>query len=138
MARYLLDSRFVKAFNTIYYQTLRTEGRPSAPTEERLVLFVTGDDGEPKAVVSRLIWEIGFAPVDTGSLRDGERKQGPGSPIYNVPIEGRACARGAGGDGLMRLVISRRLRRSMCQGKGTASDHDQRGRVEIKAMASAS
>jgi predicted dinucleotide-binding enzyme len=50
------------------------------------VLFIAGDDGEAKAVVSRLIKEIGFAPVDTGSLRDGGRKQEPGSPIYNVPM----------------------------------------------------
>ena len=91
VARHLPNSRLVKAFNTIYYQTLRTEGRPSAPTEQRLVLFVSGDDGEAKAVVSRLIEEIGFAPVDTGSLRDGGRKQEPGSPIYNVPMTaGRA------------------------------------------------
>jgi predicted dinucleotide-binding enzyme len=74
-------SRLVKAFNTMYYETLRTEGRPSAPEEERLALFVVGADGEAKAVVSRLIEEVGFAPVDTGSLSDG-RKQEPGSPIH--------------------------------------------------------
>jgi 8-hydroxy-5-deazaflavin:NADPH oxidoreductase len=91
VAQHLPNSRLVKAFNTIHYQTLRTEGRSSAPMEERLVLFVAGDDEEAKAVVSRLIEEIGFAPVDTGSLRDGGRKQEPGSPIYNVPMTvGRA------------------------------------------------
>jgi predicted dinucleotide-binding enzyme len=86
VARHLPDSRLVKAFNTMYYETLRTEGRPSAPEEERLVLFVAGDDGEAKALVSQLNEEIGFAPVDTGSLSDG-RKQEPGSPIYNVPMK---------------------------------------------------
>jgi predicted dinucleotide-binding enzyme len=86
VARHLPDSRLVKAFNTMYYETLRTEGRPSAPEEERLVLFVAGDDGEAKALVSQLIEEIGFAPVDSGSLSDG-RKQEPGSPIYNVPMK---------------------------------------------------
>ena len=91
VAQHLPNSRLVKAFNTMHYQTLRTEGRPSAPMEERLVLFVAGDDEEAKAVVSRLIEEIGFAPVDTGSLRDGGRKQEPSSPIYNVPMTaGRA------------------------------------------------
>ena len=91
VAQHLPNSRLVKAFNTMHYQTLRTEGRPSAPMEERLVLFVAGDDEEAKAVVSRLIEEIGFAPVDTGSLRDGGRKQESGSPIYNVPMTvGRA------------------------------------------------
>jgi predicted dinucleotide-binding enzyme len=86
VARHLPDSRLVKAFNTMYYETLRKEGRPSAPEEERLVLFVAGDDGEAKALVSQLTEEIGFAPVDTGSLSDG-RKQEPGSPIYNVPMD---------------------------------------------------
>lgn len=78
--------RLVKAFNTMYYETLASEGRPEAPAEKRLVLFVAGDDEEAKAVVSRLIEEIGFAPVDTGPLGEGGRKQQPGSPIYNEPM----------------------------------------------------
>jgi 8-hydroxy-5-deazaflavin:NADPH oxidoreductase len=35
--------------------------------------------------VSGLIEEIGFAPVDTGTLAES-RRQEPGSPIYNVPM----------------------------------------------------
>lgn len=77
-------TRLVKAFNTMYYETLRTRGSQSY--EDRLVLFVAGDDVEAKATVSGLIDEIGFAPVDTGSLRDGGGKQEPGSPIYNEPM----------------------------------------------------
>ncbi len=77
-------ARVVKAFNTMYYHTLATEAR--APGENRLVLFVAGDDASAKAVVSKLIDEIGFTPVDTGSLREGGRKQRPGSPIYNRPM----------------------------------------------------
>jgi predicted dinucleotide-binding enzyme len=68
----------------MYYETLRTGGRKSE--DERLVLFVAGDDTDAKAVVSRLIDEIGFTPVDTGSLREGGRKQQPGSSIYNDPM----------------------------------------------------
>jgi predicted dinucleotide-binding enzyme len=91
VAQHLPNSHLVKAFNTMYYQTLHMEGRTSAPMEERLVLFVAGDDREAKAMVSRLIEEIGFTPVDTGSLRDGGHRQEPGSPIYNVPMTaGRA------------------------------------------------
>lgn len=85
VARHLPDSRLVKAFNTMNYGKLRAEGRPSAPVEERLVLFVAGDDEEAKSVVSKIIEEIGFAPVDTGPLGES-RKQEPGSPIYNVPV----------------------------------------------------
>ncbi len=84
VARHLPDARLVKAFNTMYYETLRTEGNRSGG--DRLVLFVAGDDEEAKAVVSGLIEEIGFEPVDTGSLQDGGRKQQPGSPIYNNPM----------------------------------------------------
>lgn len=86
LAEHLPDSRVVKAFNTMYYETLSAEGRPSAPDEERLVLFVAGDDDDAKAVVSQLIEEIGFSAVDAGSLGES-RRQEPGSPIYNVPMD---------------------------------------------------
>jgi predicted dinucleotide-binding enzyme len=81
IARHLPDVRLVKAFNTMYYETLATAGRPGLG--DRLVLFVAGDDEEAKGMVSRLIEDIGFAPVDTGSLREGGCEQEPGSPIYN-------------------------------------------------------
>ncbi len=82
LAKHLPGARIVKAFNTMYAQTLATAGKPNAPMNERLVLFVASDDPEAKAVVSRLIEDIGFAPVDTGSLREGGLRQQPGSPIY--------------------------------------------------------
>ena len=44
---------------------------------------MAGDDEEAKSDVSDLIEEIGLAPVDTGSLAKGGRRQQPGSPIYN-------------------------------------------------------
>ena len=80
------NSRLIKAFNTIYYEHLRTKGNPNAPIEDRFTIFVAGDDLEAKAIVSKLTEDIGFAPVDTGSLREGGRKQQPGSPIYNNPM----------------------------------------------------
>jgi 8-hydroxy-5-deazaflavin:NADPH oxidoreductase len=86
VARGLSGARVVKAFNTMYYETLATEGQPNALTDNRFVLFVAGDDAEAKSVVSQLIEQIGFAPVDTGSLGEGGSKQQPGSPIYNLPM----------------------------------------------------
>lgn len=83
LARHLPDVRIVKAFNTMYYETLAAGGDPS--DNVRLVLFVAGDDEEAKAVVSGLIEGIRFTPVDVGTLEDG-RKQQPGSPVYNVPM----------------------------------------------------
>jgi predicted dinucleotide-binding enzyme len=84
VAKRLPGARIVKAFNTMYFETLRTGGKTEQ--KDRLVLFVAGDDAEAKAVVSKLIEDIGFAPVDTGSLHDGGRLQQPGSPIYNKPM----------------------------------------------------
>ncbi len=84
VARRLPGARVVKAFNTMYYNTLATEAR--AYGKDRLALFVAGDDAEAKGIVSKLIDEIGFAPVDTGSLHEGGKKQQPGSRIYNKPM----------------------------------------------------
>jgi len=84
VAKRLPGTRIVKAFNTMYFETLRTGGRKEP--KDRLVLFVAGDDAEAKAEVSKLIEDIGFAPVDTGSLREGGRLQQPGSAIYNKPL----------------------------------------------------
>lgn len=85
LARHLPGSRVIKAFNTIYYERLANEGRPEASMEERLAVFVAGDDEEAKGIVSKLIEEIGFAPVDTGTLAES-RRQEPGAEIYNNPL----------------------------------------------------
>lgn len=85
----LNGARLVKAFNTIYYRHLATEGRTNAPIEDRQAIFVAGDDDGAKATVMKLIEQIGFAPVNTGSLREGGKRQEPGSAIYNRPLTGR-------------------------------------------------
>lgn len=81
--RRMPGARLVKAFNTIYYEHLATRGRKDLPVEERHAIYLSGDDAKAKEVVSRLIEDIGFAPVDTGSLREGGRLQQPDSLIYN-------------------------------------------------------
>jgi 8-hydroxy-5-deazaflavin:NADPH oxidoreductase len=98
VAEHLSGARVVKAFNTIYFARLRDNGRPEAPVEKREVIFVSGDDGEAKGVVSGLIEEIGFAPVDVGTLAES-RRQEPGSPVYNVamnPDQAREMLAGMG------------------------------------------
>lgn len=85
IARHLPESRVVKAFNTIYFVRLAENGRPDAPLEEREVIFVAGDDAEAKGIVSGLVEEIGFAPVDTGTLAESKRQE-PGAEVYNVPM----------------------------------------------------
>jgi predicted dinucleotide-binding enzyme len=87
------QARLVKAFNTIYYQHLATRGRKDLPIEQRHVIFLAGDDAGAKHAVARLIEDIGFAPIDTGSLREGGRIQQPGSPLYNHPMTPREARR---------------------------------------------
>ena len=85
-AERLPGARLVKAFNTMHHETLRNGGRPHAPEEQRLVIFLAGDDGRAKERVASLIGELGFAPIDTGSLALGGRLQEPGSKIFNRPL----------------------------------------------------
>lgn len=83
VAKRLPGARLVKAFNSIYWEHLARQGRTDLPLERRRAIFVAGDDPAAKKVVSDLIDEIGFAPVDTGGLREGGRSQEPAGPLYN-------------------------------------------------------
>lgn len=85
-ARRLPDTRLVKAFNTIAFKDLATQGDLAKPEAERRAIFVAGDDAGAKAVVTELIRQIGFAPVDTGSLHEGGKNQQPGTALYNKPL----------------------------------------------------
>lgn len=69
---YLQGARIVKAFNTLFFKILA-----ATPVEANghRVLFVSGDDKEAKAEVSEMIKDIGFAPVDLGSLSAGGKLQ---------------------------------------------------------------
>jgi 8-hydroxy-5-deazaflavin:NADPH oxidoreductase len=82
VAAQLPGARIVKAFNTIWFEHLKTQGKKDAPVGDRRVIPVSGDDADAKQIVSRLIEQIGFGAVDLGSLRDSRRQQ-PGSEIYN-------------------------------------------------------
>jgi predicted dinucleotide-binding enzyme len=86
LAKHLNHARVVKAFNTIWFEHLKTQGNSKLPVQERRAIFFCGDDPEAKKIVATLIEQIGFAPVDTGSLAQGGRKQQPGSQIYNKVI----------------------------------------------------
>jgi predicted dinucleotide-binding enzyme len=86
LGEHLAGARMVKAFNTMYYATLASRGDASRAGDERLTLFLAGDDAAAKATVGELIDEFGFAAVDTGTLAAGGRLQQPGSAIYNTEL----------------------------------------------------
>ena len=81
VAEYLQGARVVKGFNALRSDVLRDEGKP-AGTPGRLAMPHAGNDAAAKHVVSGLIDEIGFDPVDLGSLSEGGRRIQPGSPVY--------------------------------------------------------
>ena len=75
----------VKAFNTIRAQHLLELGRP-AGSPGRIALPVAGDDPETKRTVMSLIDELGFDPVDAGSIDESWRQQ-PGTPVYAADLD---------------------------------------------------
>ncbi len=66
VARLLPEAKIVKAFNTVYAEIYHSDSRlfgSRMPT-----MLYCGDDSEAKRVVSELIVETGFEPVDAGPL----------------------------------------------------------------------
>ena len=85
VAAHLPGSRVIKAFNTIWFEHLKTKGNMSAPVDQRRAIFLSGDDPEAKGVVSKLIEDIGFGPYDLGSLHDSHNQQ-PDAAVYNQDV----------------------------------------------------
>jgi predicted dinucleotide-binding enzyme len=77
-----LGRSVVKAFNNIYAKHLLERGRPKGAAD-RIALPVAGDDSKAKAVIMRLVDDLGFDPVDAGTLDESWRQQ-PGSPVYGT------------------------------------------------------
>lgn len=96
-ADHLKGARVVKAFNNIQAPHLMDQGRP-AGTAGRIALPVAGDDADAKQVVMGLVDELGFDPVDAGTLDESWRQQ-PDTPVYGTDRdadgvrEGLAAAR---------------------------------------------
>ena len=76
----LLGREVVKAWNAMGSDSLARLG--TAPgTPGRLAIPVAGDNSEHKRVAMQLVDDIGFDPVDSGTLAESWRHQ-PGSPAY--------------------------------------------------------
>src|SRR5215469_14189704 len=75
-----LNRPVIKAFNNIYAEHLLNLGKPKG-TPGRIALPVVGDDPAAKAIVLKLVDELGFDGVDAGTLDDSWRQQ-PATPVY--------------------------------------------------------
>jgi predicted dinucleotide-binding enzyme len=81
----------IKAFNNIYARHLLELGQP-AGTPGRIALPIAGDDDKAKAVVLRLVDELGFDGVDAGGLGESWRQQ-PGTPVYTKDFDAAGVRR---------------------------------------------
>jgi len=74
-----------KVFNGIFWKHLLAQGKP-AGAEGRIALPIAGDDPDGKRIVFDLVDELGFDPVDGGTLADSWRQQ-PGTPVYGADLD---------------------------------------------------
>ncbi|KQP42034.1 MULTISPECIES: NADPH-dependent F420 reductase [unclassified Methylobacterium] len=70
----------IKAFNNILADSLAELGRP-AGAPDRIAVAVAGDDDAAKRTVMGIVDQVGFDPVDGGSLAESWRQQ-PATPSY--------------------------------------------------------
>jgi len=77
-----LGRSVIKVFNNIYAEHLLKSGKPTGDPN-RIALPVAADDKKAKSIVFLLVDELGFDPVDAGTLDESWRQQ-PGTPCYGT------------------------------------------------------
>lgn len=80
LQKILPKSHIVKAFNTVFAQNQSTARIGS----EQLTLFVAGDDPKAKQIVMQIGKDIGFDPVDVGSLKVARYLEPMGMLMINL------------------------------------------------------
>jgi predicted dinucleotide-binding enzyme len=78
-------SRWVKAFNTVYFKTLASEAHRDG---DRVGIPLASDDHEALQTASELVRDAGFDPVIVGPLARG-KEFGPDTRPYNTGMSGR-------------------------------------------------
>src|SRR5437899_3722859 len=77
-------SRWVKAFNTVYFKTLASEAHRNG---DRVGIPLAGDDPGALDVAAALVRDAGFDPVVVGALARGKEFE-PDTPPYNTGMSG--------------------------------------------------
>ena len=79
----------VKAFNNIYAEHLMERGRAGRHARAASPCRSPATMRAAKAVVLRLVDELGFDAVDAGGLDESWRQQ-PGTPVYTTDLDAGA------------------------------------------------
>ncbi|GAA5055937.1 NAD(P)-binding domain-containing protein [Nocardia callitridis] len=74
-----------KVFNGIFWKHLLENGKPSG-TPNRIALPIAGADGPGRELVDGVVDQLGFDPVDAGSIAESWRQQ-PGTPVYGKDFD---------------------------------------------------
>lgn len=83
------QSKWVKAFNSVYYKTLASEAhRPTDPVG----IPLASDSPEALEVASQLVRDAGFEPVVIGDLGRGKEFE-PGTQVYNTGMSASSLRR---------------------------------------------
>ncbi len=79
--KYLAGTRLVRAFNTLGWNTFKTQSNRADP---KLAIPIAGDDAEAVRVAQELVRDAGFEPVLVGGLDSAKKFQQRGGPGYGV------------------------------------------------------
>jgi 8-hydroxy-5-deazaflavin:NADPH oxidoreductase len=82
--RHLSGAHVVKAFNAMRYDHLREYGREGGAAQ-RYGIPVAGDDPAAKRQAMDLIEQVGFEPVDAGTLAQSRTFE-PGADVYTADL----------------------------------------------------
>lgn len=113
----------IKAFNNILASSLAELGRPSG-TPGRLAIAVAGDGAAQKSTVMTLVDNLGFDPVDAGSLAESWRQETAATGYccdYDAPTMREALAAAMPGEARPKIKGLLEKRADL----GAAPTHDQ-------------
>jgi 8-hydroxy-5-deazaflavin:NADPH oxidoreductase len=85
-------SRWVKAFNTVYFKTLEKEAHRKG---DGVGIPLASDDAGAMKIAAQLVRDAGFDPVPLGALAEGAKVE-PGTPPYNTGMSGTELRKSLG------------------------------------------
>lgn len=93
-AEFLPGVRLVRAFNSVGYNSLRSEAHRSG---ERVAIPLAGNDQAALKIAARLVEDAGFEPVVVGTLARAKEFD-VGTPVFGRALTARELRRGLGID----------------------------------------